>query len=189
MTWQLDPAHSSVTLAVKHMMVTTVRGSMTIEEAIVEADEEHPERASIEVRLDAASIDTGQEARDAHLRSADFLDAEQYPHLTFRSTRIERTGEAEGILHGDLTIRGVTRPVALATEFHGIVANLQGGRRAAFSARTKIDREQWGLTWNVGLETGGWLVGKEVTIEIDIALVQPVAAETADRTEDAVAVA
>jgi polyisoprenoid-binding protein YceI len=180
MTWQLDPAHSSVTLAVKHMMVTTVRGSMTIEEAIVEADEEHPERAS---------IDTGQEARDAHLRSADFLDAEKYPHLTFRSTRIEPTGETEGVLHGDLTIRGVTRPVALATEFHGIVANLQGGRRAAFSARTKIDREQWGLTWNVGLETGGWLVGKEVTIEIDIALVQPVAAETADSTEDAVAVA
>lgn len=189
MSWQLDPAHSSVTFSVKHMMVTTVRGSMTIDEAIVDADEAHPELASVEVRLDAASINTGQEARDQHLRSADFLDAEHHPYVTFSSTRIERTGsESEFILHGDLAIRGVTRPVALRSEFHGIVPNLQGGRRAAFSASTKINREEWGLTWNVGLEAGGWLVGKEMTIDIDLALVQE-AAGADDAADEAEAVA
>jgi polyisoprenoid-binding protein YceI len=181
MIWELDPAHSSVTFSTKHMMVTTVRGTIAIDEASVDFDEEHPERSSVEVRLSAASVDTGQEARDQHLRSADFLDAETYPDLTFRSTGVERADDGSFVLRGDLTIRDVTRPVELEAELHGIVANLQGGRRAAFSASTKINREAWGLTWNVGLETGGWLVGKELKIEIDLALL---AAEATRAVED-----
>jgi len=180
MTWELDPAHSSVAFSTKHMMVTTVRGTIAIDEASIDFDEEHPERSSVEVRLSAASVDTGQAARDQHLSSADFLDAETYPYLTFRSTSVERRGDDDLVLKGDLTIRDVTRPVELEAELDGIVANLQGGRRAAFSASTKINREDWGLTWNVGLETGGWLVGKELKIEIDLALVAAEASLDAD---------
>jgi polyisoprenoid-binding protein YceI len=173
MTWQIDLAHSNVTLAVKHMMVTTVRGTLTIADGTLDIDEEHPERSTVEVRLDAASINTGMEARDAHLRSADFLDAETFPHLTFRSTAIEKHRD-DHRLHGELTIRDVTRPVTLDLEFGGVVPNLQGGRRAAFNATTKINREDFGLTWNVALEQGGWLVGKEIKVEIDIAAVDQV---------------
>jgi Uncharacterized conserved protein len=173
MTWQLDLAHSSVTLAVKHMMVTTVRGSMAIVDGTLDIDEEHPERSKVEVRLSAASIDTGVDGRDTHLRSADFLDAKQFPYLTFRSTSIESHGDDHRI-HGELTIRDVTRPITLETELGGVVPNMQGGRRAAFNARTKINRDDFGLTWNQALETGGWLVGKEIKIEIDLAAIEVV---------------
>lgn len=192
MTWQLDPAHSSVTFSAKHMMVTTVRGTLGIADTSLAIDERHPERARVRVTLDAASIDTGVAPRDQHLRSADFLDAETYPQLIFTSTRVELTGDDSFNLHGELTIRGVTRPVVLASEFHGIVPNLQGGRRAAFSAATEIDREDWGLTWNVGLESGGWLVSKQLKIEIDLAVVQAESTASAsevaaDETEKVVA--
>lgn len=175
MTWQIDLAHSNVSLAVKHMMVTTVRGSMAIKDGTLDIDEQHPERSTVEVRLDAASINTGVQPRDVHLRSADFLDAETFPHLTFRSLAIDKRGD-DHRLHGDLTIRDVTRPVALDLEFGGVVPNMQGGRRAAFSATTKINREDFGLTWNMALEQGGWLVGKEIRIEIDLAAVDAVEA-------------
>ncbi len=128
----------------------------------------------MEATLDASTITTGQEQRDAHLRSGDFLDSEKYPHITFKSTRIEKKGGRYAIT-GDLTIKGVTKPVVLDTDFLGIVQNMQGGRHAGFSASTKIDREEWGLTWNVGLEAGGWLVGKEITISIDAAADQAAA--------------
>ena len=170
MTWTLDPAHSSVTFSAKHMMLTTVRGSMQIRDVDLDFDSEDLTASSVRVRLDAGSIDTGQAARDEHLRSADFLDAEKHPTIDFVSTRIERSGDAYRI-HGDLTIRGQSRPVVLDAEFAGIVPNMQGGRRAAFSARTTIDREAFGLTWNVALEQGGWLVSKAIGIEIDLAAV------------------
>ena len=169
----LDEAHSSVTFSAKHMMITTVRGSVRIAELELDVDPDHPEDARVRVSMDAASIDTGQEARDQHLRSADFLNAEAFPTIDFVSTGVVRTSDTNGKLHGDLTIRGVTRPVVLDAEFGGIVPNMQGGRRAAFSATTRINREDFGLTWNVALEQGGWLVGKEITIAIDIALVDP----------------
>jgi len=170
MTWTLDPAHSSVTFSAKHMMLTTVRGSMQIREVDLDFDAGDLTASSVRVSLDAASIDTGQEARDQHLRSADFLDAEQHPTIEFASNRIERAGEDYRI-HGELTIRGATRPVELDAAFAGIVPNMQGGRRAAFSARTTIDREAFGLTWNVALEQGGWLVSKAIGIEIELAAV------------------
>ena len=176
MTWTLDPAHSSVTFSAKHMMITTVRGTMKIRDFDLEFDPENLEASRVRVSLDAASIDTAQEARDEHLRSADFLETETYPTIDFLSTRIEaKAGDAYRV-HGDLTIRGATRPVVLEAEYAGIVPNMQGGERAAFSATTKINRDEFGLNWNVALEQGGWLVSKDIKIEIDLAAVSSVEA-------------
>lgn len=172
MTWEIDTSHSAVTFSAKHMMVTTVRGTMAIADATLDFDEQHPERSSVTARIDTASIDTRNAQRDAHLRSADFLDVEQYPTIEFRSRSVERAG-SDWKLHGDLTIRGETRPVVLDVEFHGVQPNMQGGGRAAFSASTTIDRDDWGLTWNVALEQGGWLVSKAIKVEIDLAAVEP----------------
>lgn len=169
--WTLDPGHSQIEFAVKHMMITTVRGQFRGFEAEVDFDEERPERSSVVAHIDASTIETGMEARDAHLRSADFFDAETYPQLTFRSTAIAAKGDGYRI-DGDLTIRGVTRPVSLEAEIGGVVPNLQGGRRAAFNATTKISRKAWGLEWNVALESGGFLVGDEIKISIDLAALQ-----------------
>ena len=176
MTWNLDPAHSMVTFSAKHMMVTTVRGNMKIRDFDLDLDLDNPEGSTVRVSLDAASIDTGQQMRDDHLRSADFLKADEFPTIDFVSTRILRTGEDTGDLHGDLTIRGVTRPIVLKADFGGIVPNMQGGQRGAFSASAKINREDFGLTWNVALEQGGVLVSKEIKIEIDLAVVSSVEA-------------
>lgn len=182
MTWTLDPAHSAVTFSAKHMMITTVRGSMAIRDFSLDFDPTDITGSSVRVSLDAASIDTGQEARDQHLRSAEFLETETHPTIDFVSTRIEAAGEDYRI-HGDLTIRGVTRPVVLAAEFGGIVPNMQGGTRAAFSATTAIDRDEFGLNWNVALEQGGWLVSKTIKVEMDIAAV----AEAAESESEAAA--
>ncbi|MGH2380470.1 MAG: YceI family protein [Candidatus Limnocylindria bacterium] len=172
MTWILDPAHSSVTFSAKHMMVTTVRGSMKIADFDLDFDPDDHQASGVRVSLDAASIDTAQDARDQHLRSEDFLNVDEFPTIEFVSTRIERNGDDRtGKIHGDLTIRGTTRPVVLDAEFAGVVPNMQGGQRAAFSASTKIDREAFGLTWNVALEQGGWLVSKDIKIEIEVAAV------------------
>jgi polyisoprenoid-binding protein YceI len=173
--WTLDSAHSQIEFAVKHMMVTTVRGQFRKFAIDVDFDEESPERSSIVAHIDASSIDTGMEARDAHLRSGDFFDAEAFPELAFRSTRITAAGDAYKI-EGDLTIKGVTRPITLDAEIGGVVPNLQGGRRAAFGATTKISRKAWGLTWNVALESGGFLVGDEIKISIDVAVLAAEAA-------------
>lgn len=175
MTWEIDAAHSGVSFSAKHMVVTTVRGTMAIREATIAFDEADPTRSHVSATIDAASIDTRNEMRDNHLRSADFLDVEHHPTIEFRSTGIERDGDGWRIA-GDLTIRGETRPVVLEAELHGIQHNLRGGRRAAFSARAKIDREAWGLTWNVALEQGGWLVSRDIAVEIDLVAVQPVTA-------------
>jgi polyisoprenoid-binding protein YceI len=170
-TWTLDPAHSQIEFAVKHMMVTTVRGQFRKFSVDVDFDEENPGRSSVAAHIEASSIDTGMEARDAHLRSGDFFDADAFPELSFRSTKITPSGDGYKI-DGDLTIKGVTRPVTLEAEIGGVVPNLQGGRRAAFSATTKISRKAWGLTWNVALESGGFLVSDEIKISLEIAALQ-----------------
>jgi polyisoprenoid-binding protein YceI len=180
MTWTMDPAHSAVTFSAKHMMVTTVRGSIAIRDVDLDFLPDRPEDSSVRVVLDATTIDTGQPMRDQHLRSADFLETETHPAIEFASTRIEPRGGDRYAIHGDLTIRGATRPVVLEAEFAGVVADWQGGgRRAAFSARTSIDREDFGLTWNVALEQGGWLVSREIRIEIELAATAPAAVEAA----------
>ncbi len=174
-SWQLDPAHSQVAFAVKHMMVTTVRGRFDRFEVEIDLDDADPAKSSVVARIDPASINTGMEGRDQHLRGADFFDVGQYPEITFRSTKIERHGD-DAKVHGDLTIRGETRPVTLDVEFNGIVPDMKGGRRAAFGATAKLSRKQWGLNWNVALESGGWLVSDDIKVEIDAAFVQKAAA-------------
>jgi polyisoprenoid-binding protein YceI len=174
-TWTLDSAHSQVEFSVKHMMITTVRGQFRKFTVEVDFDEKTPEKSSVVAHLDASSIDTGMEARDAHLKSADFFETERYPELTFRSTKISKDGEGYRIA-GDLTIKGATHPVTLEAEIGGIVPNMQGGRRAAFNATTRISRKAWGLSWNVALESGGILVSDEIKISIDLAVLQAEAA-------------
>jgi len=175
MPWSIDPAHTSITVSAKHMMVTTVRGTFAIADGEIHVDAEHPEDSRVSVRIDAASVSTGNEQRDGHLRSPDFLDVEKYPYITFESTAIDRHGEEDFVLRGNLTIRDQTHAVDLDGEFHGIVRDWQGMERAAFSATATIPREEWGLTWNVALEQGGWLVGKDLKVEIDLAAVQEAA--------------
>ena len=175
-TWQLDPAHSSVEFSVKHMMMTTVRGRFKDVKATLTADEEHPEGCCVEVEIDVASIDTGVPDRDAHLRSADFFDAERYPKITFRSTRVEgRPRPEEGDrfrVVGDLTIRDTTTEVTLDCEFEGRGTDPWGKERAGFNAKAEIDRREWGLKWNQAIETGGVLVANKVRIEAEVQFVK-----------------
>lgn len=168
-TWNLDTAHTQVAFSAKHMMVTTVRGTFHDVEGTIELDEADPTRSRGEFRVGAASVDTNFGARDAHLKSPDFFDAEAYPHLSFVSTAIRQVKDDEFEVTGDLTIRDVTKPATFKVALEGIVPGMQGARHAGLSATAKIAREDWGLGWNVALEQGGWLVGKEVTIEITIA--------------------
>jgi polyisoprenoid-binding protein YceI len=179
-TWQLDPAHTTVEFAVKHMMFTTVRGRFKSFGGTVRVDEQNPNRSQVEVEIDASSIDTGVGDRDTHLRSGDFLDVENHPKITFRSTRVEGAHAKSGDkfkITGDLQIRGTTMPVTLEATFEGIGKDPWGKQRAGFAARTEIDRREWGLRWNQALETGGVLVGHSIKIEIEA---QAVKQDTAD---------
>lgn len=170
-TWQIDPAHSHVEFAVKHLMISTVKGTFADVEGTVRVEDEDLTTADIDVTIAAASIDTRAEKRDDHLRSQDFLHAERFPSLRFRSTEVERGGDEELRVKGELTIRDVTREVVLEVEELGSAQDPWGGERAAFTATTKLDRKDFGLTWNQALETGGVLVGDEVRISIDAQLV------------------
>lgn len=169
--WAIDQTHSEVGFRVKHMMIATVRGRFRDVVGTIEVDEDALSSSSVEARISVASIDTGVDQRDEHLRSADFFDAATYPEIAFQSTRIERAG-TKYTIHGNLTIRDTTHPIVLNSERLGVVVGMDGVRRAAFSARTQINRKDWGLTWNVALEAGGWLVGDEIGIELDIAAVE-----------------
>lgn len=168
--WVVDPTHTSVEFAVKHMLVSTVRGRFTKYDLAVHLDEQHPERSRVEARIDAASIDTREAQRDAHLRSPDFLEAERHPYLTFTSKRIEKVGQDRYRVTGNLTIRGVTREVVLATTYGGIIKNPWGKEVAGFSAETTLSRKDYGLTWNVALEAGGFVVGDAMKINIEAEL-------------------
>ena len=170
--WRLDPAHSNVEFAVKHMMITTVRGRFNEVDGTVQYDESDPTHSSLEVSIKTASIDTRTPDRDAHLRSPDFFDVEKYPTMTFRSTRVEVTGSKRLRIEGDLTIRGVTKPVVLEAAEEGRAKDPWGGDRAGFTATTTFDRNDFGLVWNKALERGGWLVGQEVKVTLDIQLVR-----------------
>jgi polyisoprenoid-binding protein YceI len=168
-TWKLDNAHTQINFSAKHMMVTTVRGTFHDVEGTVELDETDPTRSHGEFRVKTASVDTNFAARDAHLRSPDFFDAERYPDITFVSTDIRQTDDDEFVVTGDLTIRDVTHPISFDVELDGIVPGMRGGRHAGLSAKARIVRGDWGLDWNVALEQGGWLVGKEIRLDITIA--------------------
>jgi polyisoprenoid-binding protein YceI len=169
-TWNLDTTHTDVIFAAKHMMVTTVRGKFATVSGSLQLDPENPTAATGSFTIDAASLNTGVEQRDGHLRSPDFFDVQDHPEITFVSTSVVAKGGDDYAVTGDLTIRGTTRPVTLDVEYLGLFASMGGARRAGFHATTTIKREDWGLTWNVGLEAGGWLVGKDVKLEIDLAV-------------------
>jgi polyisoprenoid-binding protein YceI len=167
-TYQLDPAHTDVGFQARHLMVSKVRGRFTDHSGTVVIDED-PTQSSVEVEIRTASVDTKDVGRDEHLRSADFLDVEQYPTMTFRSTSVRPAG-SRWVVDGELTIRGVTRPVSLDVKFEGAARNPWGTAALGFSADAEIDREEFGLTWNQALETGGVLVGKTVKIHIETEL-------------------
>lgn len=170
--WTFDSAHSGVTFSVRHMMVTTVRGQFQEVKGRLNFDPNDPAASYVEAEIVAASITTGVADRDNHLRSADFLDADNYPVLTFRSTRVEMTGENTARITGDLTIRGKTLPAVLEAEYLGQIDSPFGDKRVGFSATTRINREDWGLTWNRALETGGVLVSKDIAISLDVQAIQ-----------------
>ena len=179
-TWKLDSAHTQVNFSAKHMMVTTVRGTFADVQGTIELDETDPTRSKGEFRVGAASVDTKFGARDAHLRSADFFDAETYPDIHFVSTAIRQTGDDRFDVTGDLTIKDVTRPLTFTVELDGIVPGMSGQRHAGLSASTTVQREDWGLGWNVALEQGGWLVGKDIKLDITIAADEVPATESAE---------
>jgi polyisoprenoid-binding protein YceI len=174
-TWTIDASHSLIEFAAKHMMITTVKGRMADVRGTLTVDEASPDRSSVEVEFAAASIDTGAEQRDQHLRSPDFLDVEKYPTVSFRSRRIEGAQGATGKrfrMVGDLTIRGTTREVTLDATFEGRGRDPWGGDRISFNATTTVDRREFGLTWNTALEAGGVLVSNEVKINIELQAVR-----------------
>jgi polyisoprenoid-binding protein YceI len=170
-TWMVDPAHSSIQAVARHMMVSRVRGRFESFTGEVRVSDD-PVDSTVRVEIEASSINTNEEKRDAHLRSPDFLDADNHPHLVFESTRLTHVDGDRYELDGDLTIRGETHPVTLEVTYFGVNTDPWGGHRALFRATAQLDRETWKMTWNQALETGGVLVGKKLDIELDVQLVQ-----------------
>ncbi len=167
-TWVLDPSHSEVTFSVRHMMISKVRGTFGLKSATITAPE-NPLDARVEASVDVTSIDTNDEGRDTHLRSADFFDTEAHPTMEFVSTGVRFDG-GDYLVDGDLTVHGVTKPATFELEFGGFGVDPWGNYKAGATAKTVINREDFGLTWNAALETGGVLVGKDVTITLDLEL-------------------
>jgi polyisoprenoid-binding protein YceI len=170
--WTLDPSHTNVAFGVRHLMISTVKGRFRTVEGTVTGPGGDPVKAQIDISIDAASIDTGVGQRDDHLRSPDFLDVARFPRLTFKSKRIERRGADALRVHGDLTIRGVTREAELQVTELGSVRDPWGGARSGFTATTRINRHDFGLDWNQALEAGGVLVGADVTIQLEVELIE-----------------
>ena len=170
--WAIDPAHTSVEFAVKHMMVSTVKGRFSDVAGTITGNIDHPAGAQVEVTIAANSIDTRNEQRDAHLRSADFLDAEQYPQITFTSKKIEERNKNSYLVRGDLTIRGTTKEVELEASVNGVGKSPYGTEVVGITASTVLSRQEWGLTWNVALETGGVLVGDALRVNIEVEAVR-----------------
>jgi polyisoprenoid-binding protein YceI len=172
MKWQIDPAHTSINFSARHMMVAKVRGQFEEFSADIDFDPKDLEATEVVAKIDVASINTREKDRDAHLRSADFFNADEYPTMIFRSTKVEKISGNKGKLTGELTIKDITREVTLDVQYSGILENPWGKKQAGFSATGKVNRKQWDLNWNVALEAGGWLVGDEITIDIDAELVR-----------------
>ena len=177
--WQIDSSHSGIQFTVRHLVIAKVRGQFSRWTGALEAPGGDFARASLDVVIDASSIDTGVADRDAHLRSADFFDVARYPEITFRSTGVTQTDADRLRVDGALTIKGVTRDVGFDVEVLGQAKDPWGNERAAFSATTSINRQEFGLTWNQVLETGGVMVGDRIDIAIDIEAVRQAAAQVA----------
>jgi polyisoprenoid-binding protein YceI len=167
-TYTIDPSHSRLGFVARHAMVTKVRGGFNEFEGSFHADAEQPSNSSARLVIQAASIDTRNADRDAHLRSNDFFAMDEFPTLTFESTAIERVGETDFQVTGDLTIRGTTKPVTIDLEFTGSAVDPWGNTRVGFEGKTEVNRKEWGLNWNTALDTGGVLVSEKVTLEFEI---------------------
>jgi polyisoprenoid-binding protein YceI len=174
--YSYDPTHSSVAFVARHLVFTKVHGTFSKWNGTLELDLADLNKSKVAVEIQTASVDTREEKRDAHLRSADFFDVEKFPTMRFVATRIEKRGDRYAMT-GDLTIKDVTKPVTLETSFEGTQKDPWGGDRVAFTAATKVQRKDWGLSWNVALEAGGVLVGETIEIVLDIQAVQVKAAE------------
>lgn len=171
--YSIDPAHSSAQFVVRHMMITNVRGAFSGVQGTIQWDPANPAATTIEATIDAKTVNTNEEARDNHLRSADFLDVEKFPAISFKSTGVTPDGDGELKVAGDLTIHGVTKPVVLKVEGPTEAGkDPWGNTRIGASASTKIKRSKFGLTWNAALETGGILVGDDLKIELEVSLIQ-----------------
>jgi polyisoprenoid-binding protein YceI len=168
-TWQIDPAHTNVEFSVRHMMISNVKGQFQKTSGTITVNGNDPTSAKIDATIDATSINTRVDKRDAHLKSPAFLDVDKYPTIAFKSTKVEAAGPGKWKMTGDLTLHGVTKPVVLEVEGTGTpITDPMGNTRAGASATTKISRKDFGLTWNQPLETGGVMVGDEVAISIDV---------------------
>jgi len=172
MSWKIDPAHSQIGFSIRHMMISNVSGRFENFSGTVEFDEEELTRSSVNVQIEAASINTREPKRDGHLKSPDFLDTEKYPYLTFKSKRIEKIGDQHGRIYGDLTIKGITNEVVLDVEYAGQAKSPWGQTSAGFSAKAQINRKDWDLNWNQALETGGVLVGDTLKVEIELEIIK-----------------
>ncbi len=188
MSWTIDQTHSRIDFSVRHMMISNVRGHFGDFEGTIELDDTNRTVTSVDVRIKAESIHTGNAQRDEHLRSADFFDAAAHPYLTFKGTNVENLGEGKLRITGDLTIHGVTVPTVLDAEFAGVAKSPWGTVSAGFSAHTKINRGDFGLNWNQVLEAGGILVGEEIKISIEVELLKNEVSETEREAEEEVAV-
>lgn len=171
-TWTLDPSHTRLGFATKHAMVTTVRGQFDVFSGSLVLDGDDPASSRAFVEVDAASFTTGNGDRDAHVRSADFLDVEAFPTLTFAASAVRRLADDQFVMTGDLTIRGTTRPVEITADLEGVTTDPFGNERIGFSGSTRISRKDFGLTWNVALEAGGVLVSDKVTITLDVSAIR-----------------
>ncbi len=171
-TYAIDPTHSRIGFVARHAMVTKVRGSFDEFEGSGSFDAEHPESSKLELTIQAASIDTRNADRDAHLRSNDFFDMEAHPEITFASTAVEELGDAEYRVTGDLTIKGVTNPVTVDLEYTGSAVDPFGNQRIGFEGTTTVNRKDWGVNWNAALETGGVLVSEKVTLEFEVSAIR-----------------
>ena len=178
-TWDFDLSHSSVNFHVRHLMVSKVHGRFQTWGGSLVLDDQDITRSRVDVTIDAASVDTKEEKRDAHLRSADFFDAEKFPQLTFKSTAVKKISDEEIEVTGDLTIRGETKPIVLKVETNGQVKDPWGGTRTGFSAKGSISRKEFGLHWNALLETGGVVVGDKIEITLEIEAIQKAATQAA----------
>jgi polyisoprenoid-binding protein YceI len=165
-TYALDPTHTYVSFTARHLMVTKVRGRFPVTDGRLVIGED-PSQSSVEATIDVSAVETGDPKRDEHLRSADFFDVDKYGEATFRSTRVDNHGNGEFTLHGDLTIKGVTRPVSLEGEYLGSQASPWGDTRVGFSAETEINRSDFGVDFNAVLETGGVVVSDKIKLTID----------------------
>jgi polyisoprenoid-binding protein YceI len=172
MNWQIDNAHSEINFSVRHMMISNVRGRFESFSGEVDFDEENPANTTVEVKIDANSINTREAKRDNHLRSQDFLYTEKYPFITFRSKRVEMTRKNRARLIGDLTVRDVTREISLDVEYSGQAKSPWGTISAGFSATGTMNRKDWNLNWNQALETGGVLVGDEIKFNVEVEIVK-----------------